>query len=72
MKKIILIALLMVVMFLIIVVGKWYQFVAYAPSPIDEVGIGLSQMMPAPLQDWGCAKLHERFQGDLVACRRAQ
>ena len=70
MKKAISVVLMVIVLFVGAIFAKWYQFVAYAATPIDEVGIGLSQMMPSPIQDWGCAKLHERFKGDLVACQR--
>lgn len=45
--------------------GRWYMYVAYAPSPYDEVGIALNRYAPAPLRRRGCHKMQVRFPGQL-------
>jgi hypothetical protein len=50
--------------------GRWYVYAEYSATPYDEVGIALNDIMPAPLNAWACARLHERFPGALppVGC----
>jgi hypothetical protein len=45
----------------IVVVGRWYIYIAYSHDLFDEVGVGLNMMMPDPVRQIGCAKLKERF-----------
>lgn len=40
---------------------RWYDYVANATSPYDEVGIAINRRLPEPLRMWGCGKLRERF-----------
>jgi hypothetical protein len=42
---------------------RYYAWAAQSDSPFDEVGIELHRYMPAAVQNWGCAKLSERFGG---------
>ncbi|CEJ13785.1 hypothetical protein BN1110_04109 [bacterium YEK0313] len=55
--------LLIIIFFCGSVFYRYYQWVAQADSPFDEVGIGLHSYMPGPIQSWGCARLKERFEG---------
>jgi hypothetical protein len=56
------VALVAVIVAAVFVIGgRWYSYIAYADDPFDEVGIGLNQMMPTPIRDFGCAKLKQRF-----------
>jgi hypothetical protein len=42
---------------------RYYAWTVQMGSPFDEVGIRLHRYMPSAVQDWGCAKLFERFGG---------
>ncbi len=48
-----------------VILGNWYWYVAHGASPYEEVGIGLNRRMPAPLRQWGCGRIAERFPGTL-------
>ncbi|KGM30166.1 hypothetical protein [Inquilinus limosus] len=55
-----------VVVAVVVVFGfTWYRYVTNTSSPYDEVGIELNSRMPAPLRDWGCARLKAHFAGAL-------
>ena len=41
--------------------GYWLWYVTSAPSQFNSPGMDLNNMMPAALNDWGCARLQERF-----------
>ena len=62
-------ARLVVIMLLVAIVligGRWYRYVAHGESPYDEVGIELNSRMPAPLRAWGCAQIAKRFSGTIA------
>lgn len=40
---------------------RWYDYVANAKSPYDEVGIAINSRLPESLRAWGCSRLKERF-----------
>lgn len=40
---------------------RWYDYIANATSPYDEVGIEINSRLPEPLRAWGCGRLKERF-----------
>ncbi len=40
---------------------RWYDYVANATSPYDEVGIEINSRLPESLRTWGCGRLKERF-----------
>ena len=39
----------------------WYRYVTVGETPYDEIGIEMNRRLPAPLRDWGCARVAERF-----------
>ena len=43
----------------------WYQWATAGESPYDEVGIDVNNMMPAPMHNWACARIAQRFPGTL-------
>ena len=62
-------ARLVVIMLLVAIVligGRWYRYVAHGESPYDEVGIELNSRMPAPLRGWGCSRIAKRFPGTIA------
>jgi hypothetical protein len=68
-KKFVFVVLLSVIAFVGLVVGDWYRFVKYAELDPKrgvygndhlEVWIDINQMMPAPVQAWGCKILLDR------------
>ncbi|WP_375464718.1 hypothetical protein [uncultured Methylobacterium sp.] len=40
---------------------KWYSHVTAGSSPYDEIGIDVNARLPAPIREWGCARIMERF-----------
>lgn len=40
---------------------RWHQYVTNTVTPYDEVGMTLNGIAPAPLNKWGCDRLHESF-----------
>lgn len=58
--------LLVIVIAVVAVVGfRWYRYVTNTESPYEEVGITLNNMMPGPINAWGCAKLKASFGNGL-------
>ena len=58
--------IILAAVFVVVTAGigqRYYAWAVQADSPFDEVGIELHRYMPAAVQDWGCAKLFERFGG---------
>ncbi len=41
--------------------GYWTYYVLAAPDAFDSIGIELNNIMPEPLNNWGCEQLYERF-----------
>ncbi|CUX60119.1 conserved membrane hypothetical protein [Agrobacterium tomkonis CFBP 6623] len=41
--------------------GYWLWYVTAAPSQFNSPGMDLNNMMPAAVNEWGCARLQERF-----------
>ncbi len=65
MKKIISVALVIVVAATAFIGIRWYTYVSNTVSPYDEVGIELNSRMPGPLNRWGCGKMRATF-GNVV------
>ncbi len=41
--------------------GYWTYYVLAAPDAFDSLGIEINNIMPEPLNNWGCEQLYERF-----------
>lgn len=41
--------------------GFWLYYVMAAPDAFDSVGIEINNIMPEPLNTWGCEQLYARF-----------
>ncbi|MBN9331861.1 hypothetical protein [Devosia sp.] len=41
--------------------GFWLYYVTVAPDAFDAVGIEINNIMPEPLNTWGCEQLYARF-----------
>ncbi|MDZ4842210.1 MAG: hypothetical protein SH859_08725 [Hyphomicrobium aestuarii] len=55
---------LLIVVLLIAVIavgGRYYYWIGMAPSPNDELGIAMHRYMPQQVQAWGCSTLAARF-----------
>ncbi|MCZ7482546.1 hypothetical protein [Rhizobium rhizogenes] len=50
-----------VAVIIVAVFGYWLWYVTAAPSQFNSPGMDLNNMMPAALNEWGCARLQERF-----------
>lgn len=44
--------------------GYWVWFVNWGPNPNDRIGTTVATFLPAPLKDWGCGKLNQRFAAE--------
>ena len=47
-------------------VGYWLYYVMAAPSAFDSLGMELNNVLPEPINAWGCQQLEARF-GDTRA-----
>lgn len=61
MRKILTIAAAIVVGVALIAGFQWYKYVTNTDSPYDEIGIDLNNMMPGPINKWGCDRLRKTF-----------
>ncbi|QND53193.1 tetratricopeptide repeat protein [Phyllobacterium sp. 628] len=61
MKKFVSIVCGVVIGFVVLVGGRYYQYVTNTSTPYDEVGISLNSYMPAPIKKWGCDQLKKNF-----------
>lgn len=43
------------------VMGYWLWYVTSAPSQFTSPGMDINNMLPTALNEWGCARLQERF-----------
>lgn len=50
-----------VAVIIVAVFGYWLWYVTTAPSQFNSPGMDLNNMMPAAINEWGCARLQERF-----------
>ncbi|WP_184694216.1 hypothetical protein [Rhizobium leguminosarum] len=58
--------LLVIALAVVVFTGfRWYRYVSNTDSPYDEIGITLNNLMPGPINSWGCAKLKTTFAGAL-------
>lgn len=61
MTKMFLIAIVVLVAATAFFGQRWYGYVSNTGTPYDEVGIAINTRLPAPLNSWGCNKLHATF-----------
>lgn len=52
------------VLLLLGLVGYWYYYVTAAPDAFDSVGMEINNLMPEPINLWGCTQLEARFGDD--------
>lgn len=43
------------------VIGYWLYYVTAAPDAFDSAGMEINNLMPEPVNRWGCAQLQARF-----------
>ncbi|MET3927952.1 hypothetical protein [Devosia sp. 2618] len=53
--------LIAIVLIAALVMGYWLWYVTSAGNAFDAVGIELNNMMPGPVNAWGCEQLQARF-----------
>ncbi|CAO3413119.1 hypothetical protein [Azospirillum endophyticum] len=46
------------------VLGFWLWYVTSSPTPFQSPGMDINNLMPAPLNRWGCDQLKKRFGQD--------
>lgn len=65
MKKILMVALIVVLFVGGSVAWRWHSYVTNTDTPYDELGIEFNSRMPYPLRKWGCDRLQKTFAGSL-------
>ena len=50
-----------VAVIIVAVFGYWLWYVTSAPSQFNSPGMDINNMLPTALNEWGCARLQERF-----------
>jgi hypothetical protein len=51
-------------LFFVGLIGYWLWYVTSAPSAFNSPGMDINNIMPAPLNKWGCEQLSARFPGE--------
>lgn len=51
---------------IVAVMGYWLWYVTSAPSQFNSPGMDINNMLPTALNEWGCARLQERFSDGLA------
>lgn len=46
------------------VLGYWLWYVTSAPSQFNQVGMEINNILPGPMNTWGCGQLQQRFGND--------
>jgi hypothetical protein len=41
--------------------AQWYWYVTSSANPHDDTGTKLNEVMPGPMNAWGCEELRARF-----------
>jgi hypothetical protein len=54
----------MLLLILVGVVGFWLWYVTTSTTPFQSPGMDINNLMPAPLNEWGCEQLKKRFGQD--------
>lgn len=60
--------LMFLVILAVVVLGRYFYYVAFEKDMYSEVGVALHGVMPAPIKQWGCQKLAERFGQPAPEC----
>lgn len=50
-----------IVLMVLGIFGYWVYYATSAGDAFDSIGIEINNLMPEPLNNWACTKLHERF-----------
>lgn len=58
------IAVILLLMIVVGVFGFWLWYVTSSPTQFQSPGMDLNNLMPAPLNKWGCSQLKARFGHD--------
>jgi hypothetical protein len=54
----------MLLLIVVGVVGFWLWYVTTSTTPFQSPGMDINNLMPAPLNEWGCEQLKKRFGQD--------
>ena len=52
------------ILFAVGAVGYWLWYVTSADNQFESLGMEINNMMPAPLNEWGCDQLEQRLKKD--------
>lgn len=52
----------------LVLLGRYYYYVAFEANIYSEVGTAIHGVMPEPIKKWGCGKLYQRFNQYAPEC----
>ncbi|MGA1829633.1 hypothetical protein [Rhizobium wenxiniae] len=53
-----------IVLVVVAALGYWAWYVTTSPTQFDQIGMEINNVMPGPLNEWGCGQLQKRFGDD--------
>lgn len=53
-----------IVLVVVAALGYWAWYVTTSPTQFDQIGMEINNVMPGPLNEWGCDQLQKRFGND--------
>lgn len=54
----------MLVLIILGTLGYWVYYVTSGPTQFDSIGMEINNLMPGPINAWGCSQLEARFGND--------
>lgn len=46
------------------ITGYWFWYVIASPTQFDQIGMEINNILPEPINNWGCSMLEQRFSDD--------
>ncbi len=53
-----------IILVVVAALGYWAWYVTTSPTQFDQIGMEINNVMPGPLNEWGCGQLQKRFGDD--------
>jgi hypothetical protein len=53
-----------ILLFAVGLIGFWFWYVLSSPTQFNQIGMEINNLMPQPVNEWGCDQLQKRFGND--------
>lgn len=53
-----------IILAIVLSLGYWAWYVTTSPTQFDQIGMEINNILPGPLNEWGCGELQKRFGND--------